>query len=194
MGAVRLAIVKRPLEEPHCGDQARCWECDGKFVLCMIDGLGHGKKAEQAALAALDFLERHYDSPLLEIFATCDKALRHTRGVAMGIAVADPATGTLTYAGIGNTRVMVVGQETRRLMSNYGIIGAGYRTLKTVTVPLAPDDLVIMSTDGIDELIDLSVYDDDTLCGDVVGLAEKIIEDWRRGTDDAAVLVFRNSE
>ena len=188
---MQLAIVKRPLEEPHCGDQAGCWEYDGKVVLCMIDGLGHGRGAEQAAMAALDFLERHHHEPLLGVFATCDKALRDTRGVAMGIAVTDPAAGTLTYAGIGNTRAMAMGQETTRLASHYGIVGGGYRSLKTETVPLAPGDLVIMYTDGIKELIDLSDYDE-TLRAEVGRLAERILEDWRRETDDAAVLVFRN--
>jgi len=190
---MQIAIVKRPLEEPHCGDQGGCWEHDEKVVLCVIDGLGHGKGAERAALAALDFVGRHCDEPLLELFACCDKALRHTRGVAMGIAMADPAAGTLTYAGIGNTRAMVVGRETTRLSSHYGIVGAGYRRLKTETVALAPGDLVILFTDGIEELIDLSDYDE-TLRVEVGRLAEKMLEDWRRETDDAAVLVFRNFE
>ncbi len=188
---MQVAIVKRPLEEPHCGDQAGRWEYNGKVVLCMIDGLGHGKGAEEAALAALDFVARHHHELLLEVFATCDKALRNTRGVAMGIVVADSDARTLTYAGIGNTRAIVVGQETTRLSSHYGIVGGGYRTLKTETVPLTPDDLVIMYTDGIEELIDLSDYDE-TLRSDVRCLAETILEDWRRETDDTAVLVFRN--
>ncbi len=190
---MQIAIVNRPLEEPHCGDQAGCWERDGKVVLCIIDGLGHGKGAEQAALAALDFLERHHREPLLELFATCNVALHDTQGVAMGIAVADPAAGTLTYAGIGNMRAMVVGQETTRLFSHYGIVGADYRTLKTEAVPLSPGDLVIMYTDGIEELIDLSGYDE-ALRADVGRLAETIAADWRRETDDEAVLVFRNGE
>ncbi|NIA13614.1 MAG: SpoIIE family protein phosphatase [Nitrospiraceae bacterium] len=190
---MKIAIVKRPLEEPHCGDLAGFWEHDGKVVLCMIDGLGHGKYAEQAAMAALGFFERHRYEPLLEVFAACDQALHNTRGVAMGVAVAEPAAGTLTYAGIGNTRAMVVGQETTRLLSHYGIVGGGYRTLKTETVPLAPGDLVIMYTDGIEEVIDLSGYGE-TLRTELRRLAETIIEDWRRATDDAAILVFRNGE
>ena len=193
METVQLAIVKRPFKEPHCGDQAGYWEHNEKFVLCVIDGLGHGMRAEQAALAALDLLERHHRNPLLEVFAACDKALRDTRGVAMGIAVTDPATGTLTYAGIGNTRAMVVGQKTKWLSSYYGIVGGGYRTLKAVTVPLTPGDLVIMYTDGIKEFIDLSDYSEISRA-EVGRLAKRILEDRRCETDDAAVLVFLNEE
>ena len=190
---MQIAIVKCPLEESHCGDQAGCWEHDGKVVLCMIDGLGHGKHAERAAMMALDFVGLHHREPLLEMFAACNGAIHDTRGVAMGTAVADTAAGTLTYAGIGNTRAMVVGRETVRLNSYYGIVGGGYRTLKTEAVMLAPGDLVIMYTDGIEELIDLSKYDE-TLRADVGRLAETILENWRSETDDAAVLVFRNGE
>jgi len=190
---MKIATIKRPFEEPYCGDQTGYWEHDGKITLCMIDGLGHGKCAEQAALAALDFIARQYREPMLEIFEACDKALHNTRGVAMGIAVADPVAGTLTYAGIGNTRAIVVGGETTRLSSHNGIVGAGYKTLRTETVPLAPGDLVIMYTDGIEELIDLSGYNE-TLRADLEQLTETIIEDWRCKKDDQAVLVFRSVE
>jgi len=53
-----------------------------------------------------------------------------------------------------------------------------------------PGDLVIMFTDGIKELIALSRYDEE-LRADGALLAEKIIEDWGKETDDAAVLIYR---
>ncbi len=189
---MKIAIVKRPLLEPHCGDQAGCWESGGKTVLCIIDGLGHGKAAEEAALAALDFVGHHHHEPLLEVFAACDEALRHTRGVAMGIAVIDEAAGMLTYAGIGNTRAVVSGNGKRNmnLSSNYGIVGAGYRRLVSESVALAPGDMVLLYTDGFPEIIDLSAYDDG-IKADVGRLAETILEDWRRGADDAGILIFR---
>ncbi len=190
---MQLAIHKHPLEEPHCGDQAEAWEHDGKTVLCMVDGLGHGRAAEHAARAALHFVVRHLHEPLPDIFAGCDIALHNTRGVAMGIGVADPAAGTLTYAGIGNTRALVIGKETTQLTNYYGIVGGGYRMLKTETIPLAQDDLVIMCTDGIHQPLDLSAFDD-IARSDVTCLAEKILRAARREMDDAAVLVFRLGE
>jgi len=193
MGTKQITIIKRPLEEPHCGDQAGCWEFNGKIVLCIIDGLGHGEYAEQAALAALDFLEHHHHEPLLTVFADCDKALQTTRGVGMGIAVADPAARTLNYAGIGNIRAMVVGQKTTLLTNYNGIIGGGYRKLKTENAKLEPGDLVIMHTDGIKKIFDLSNYGE-TLRADAGHLAERIIDNRQDKTDDAAILVFRNGE
>jgi hypothetical protein len=126
----------------------------------------------------------------------------------MGVAVIEKEAGTLTYAGIGNTRAMIVREPVLseaegprselaegacpvvRMSSNYGIVGGGYRKLSPETVPLTPGDLVILYTDGVPEMIDVLGYDD-ALSADVGRLAERIIQDWGRETDDAAVLVFR---
>lgn len=159
----------------------------------MVDGLGHGEHAETAARAAVDYVAAHLSERLPNLFAGCASAISHTRGVAMGIAVIDEDAGTMSYGGIGNTRVMIVGENTTRLSSNYGIVGGGYRALTPETVPLVPDDLVILFTDGLPETVDTSGYDDGVL-GDTQRLAERILQDWGRESDDAAVLVFRNEQ
>jgi len=109
----------------------------------------------------------------------------------MGIAVIDQEARTLTYAGIGNTRAVIAGEKTITLSSNYGIVGAGYKTLTPETVGLTPGSLVVLFTDGVAQEMKLSGYDG-TLRANPQRLAERIIQDWRRETDDAAVLVCRN--
>lgn len=189
---MRVATAKHSyLDSPYCGDQCGYWEVNGRVTLCVADGLGHGKGAEQAAKPAVDYVARHLSDPLQELFANCDLALRSTRGVAMGVAVIDTDVGRLTYAGIGNTRMMIVGDKTVQLSSNNGIVGGGYRMLTPETVPLEPGALVILFTDGIPERMSISGYFG-ALRGDVRRLAEKILLDWGRETDDAAVLVFKN--
>ena len=108
----------------------------------------------------------------------------------MGIAVLDQAANTLTYAGIGNTGIRIIGEGAGRVASNDGIIGGGYRLLSPQTVPIAAGELVIMFTDGIASRLDISKYDG-SLRSDLQRLADRIIEDWGRETDDAAVLIFR---
>jgi len=188
---MQIAIAKRSfLNDPHCGDQAAYWQSGGKTILCIVDGLGHGEHAERAAKAAVDYVAQHLSEPLPNLFAGCNAAIRHTRGVAMSVVVIEEEAGTLTHAGIDNTRTMIVGERIVRLTSNYGIVGGGYRKLSPETVPLTPGDLVIMYTDGIKQRCDVSAYRD-ALRGDVQQLAERILQDWSRETDDAAVLVFR---
>ncbi|MCQ1534382.1 SpoIIE family protein phosphatase [Methanosarcina sp. KYL-1] len=176
--------------DPHCGDQYGWWENDERITLCLADGLGHGIEAEKAAKAAIDYISRNLCEPLPQIFSRCDKAIRHTRGVAMSIAIIDKNNSTLTHGGIGNVSVMVKGRKKTKLSSDWGIIGGGYRKLHTNTVDLAHDDLVLMWTDGISEHLDISGYEE-FLCRNVQKLANRILEDHAKVTDDATIVIYQ---
>lgn len=183
--------------DKYCGDQFGHWRKGHQTILCIADGLGHGKHAEKAARAAMTYVASHLSEPLPEIFFGCNKEIRDTRGVAMGIAIIDKKACTLTYAGIGNTRTLILRsadlkktvRKSKYLRSNFGIVGAGYKHLVLETVSFAPGDLVMIYTDGVKELIDFTGYVT-LFYKNIQGLAEKIIKDWGRGTDDAAVLIY----
>lgn len=188
---LNYAIEKRPFQNnAHCGDACACWESDEKITMLTVDGLGHGRDAEIAAKAAVEYVDRYVAESIRDIFSGCDHALRPTRGAAMGLAVIDKAENTITYAGIGNTRALLMGTSTIRFSSNYGILGTGFRKLVPETRPIHNGSLIILFTDGIDEMIDLFDYPGDTI-QDPKALANKIIEDWGRDTDDAAVMVYK---
>ena len=188
---MQVAVAKRALHgDPHCGDECAAWEHGKRVTLCVADGLGHGRWAEEASHAAVDYVRRHLPEPLEKVFSGCDLAIRHTRGVAMGIAVIDTEARTLTCGGVNNIRMMVAGQEITRLNCNDGIVGGGFRTLRPETVPLASGDLVIIYTDGLSEFARLP--DCGTLPSmDLQQLAELLLDDWNRGVDDAGVLIYR---
>ena len=189
---MRVANAKRAfLNGPHNGDQCANWQNGPDIMLCVVDGLGHGKDAEVAAKAAVDYVGSHLSEPLPAIFAGCDSAIRHTRGVAMGLAVINEDTETLTFAGIGNTCLLIIGKKRVALNSDPGIVGGGYRAIYPETQPIISGDLVIMYTDGLQETSDMSGYDAH-LIEDIQRLAERLLKDWDRGTDDATVLVFRS--
>ena len=198
-----VAIASRSfLDDPHCGDQVACWQLGPRrALLCIADGLGHGESAETAARAALDYVSRRLEDPLGEIFAGCDAAIRCTRGVAMSIAVVDAEAGSLIYAGVGNTRAIIVRQGdpgsnepwAHPLRNSHGIVGAGYQRLSPETAALAPGDLLILHTDGIQPRMELAGYDG-ALLANVRRLAEAILRGWARERDDAAVLVFKEEE
>lgn len=194
MEEAQVASALRPFQgECHCGDAVGCWTRGLTTFLAVFDGLGHGKHAQSAAQAAMAYVSRHLHQPLPLLFSACGEAIRGTRGVAMGIAAIDERTGVLTYGGIGNTRAMICGKRIKRLSGNYGIVGSAFKRLTLEKAQLAAHDLVLLSTDGLKEIIDVSPYGD-LLSVDLKWLSERILEDWGLLRDDGAVLIYRKGE
>jgi len=172
-----------------CGDRAQWWPGDGNPVVAIADGLGHGVAAAQAAAAAMDYISMRRDDDLLTLFEGMNLTLSTTRGAAVGVARVDLAARSLTYAAIGNTRAVVFGWRTTRLEGYAGIVGGGYRSLKAMTVPFHPGDALVLWTDGVEELLELSR--DKDFGADSAGLAERLLNRFLRGKDDACVVVAR---
>jgi len=192
----QIGCISKPFKgEQYCGDQCAYWHKDHKITLCLADGLGHGEAAYIAAKAAVDYVDQHIDDQITHIFTGCNLKIRNTRGVAMGIAQIDEDARELIYAAVGNIRAMIVrvlssGYKDIHLLSDNGIVGAGYRALMPDRIKLMPDDLVIMFTDGVKDIIDLASFDQ-ALCRDVQKLAHEIIRQWGCDTDDSAVLIYK---
>lgn len=185
-GFVRRALA----DAKECGDAVGFWELDGTTVLYVVDGLGHGPLAEVAAQAAVKSLKEQATKPFQTIFSDANVALRNTRGVAMGVARIDEASGILTYAGIGNTQILYGKRTIKSFYSSPGIVGGGYGHLHEEKHRLTNGDMVVMYTDGLKTNIKFGAYDH-AYHVDPVRLAERILHDASRGTDDAGVLVYR---
>lgn len=187
-----IAVAKRPLAGwSACGDDARYWRDEERVLLCIVDGLGHGREAEEAAQAAMVYVEAHRHKPLPEILAGCDRAIHHTRGVAMGLARVHRRRKKLTFAGVGNTCLLIWrGAQWMRFASANGIIGARFRRVSPEEIRLSAGDLGIMMTDGVSNQIDLSRYGS-LPWQDLEAFAQRLLTDWALPGDDAAVITFR---
>lgn len=112
--------------EPVNGDAFVIKQGLNRSLVAVIDGVGHGCLAQQAALAARHYIEKHSDLPLLDIFRGVDRACRSTRGVVMALAVFDWSRMSLTFASVGNIEVKVLGRETHekfKFIVRRGIVG-----------------------------------------------------------------------
>lgn len=177
--------------EAVCGDRCGVWQTPQRIVLALADGLGHGPQAAAAAAAALHFIGGQLDESCESIFSGCDQALTDTRGVALAIAIVEPARGLLTHAAVGNIRSVVIGvSRERRLQGACGIVGAGYGGLVPENLPLAAGDMLAMYSDGFAELLPLR-----QLLGTPVEhpgyLAEAALNSWASHEDDASILLYR---
>ena len=178
--------------EVACGDSwiAR-WFADG-WVCAVVDGLGHGIIAADAATAVIEAVRRAPArlSPS-EIVEAAHQAAKPTRGAAFGVAVFDEAAGVVRFAGVGNVAAVVVnGAERRHLVSHNGIIGHEYRKLSEFSHPWRAPSVLVMHSDGIATQWDLERYPG-LLARDPSLIAGVLYRDFTRGRDDATVVVLK---
>jgi len=151
---------------------------------------GTGRGLPLATQKAIGYLEEHYREAPTEIVRGCHEALRDTRGAALGLALIDPERSTLTYVGIGNIEIPVVGEESHSLPSQYGIVGANVRKIRTEEIAYNPGNLVIMHSDGISAKFSLGDYPGLRQM-DPKRIAEVIVRDYAREYDDSLIVVAR---
>ncbi|MEX2224032.1 MAG: SpoIIE family protein phosphatase [Candidatus Rokuibacteriota bacterium] len=187
-----IGVVSVPMRgEEVCGDGwAAAREGDAP-ALMMVDGLGHGVLARDAALAA----ERAFEatpslSPAAQVEAIHD-ALRGTRGAAVAVARIDRAQGVVAYAGLGNIAgVLVAAGASRHLVSGNGTAGHDAARIHEFTYPWSDDALLVMSSDGLGTRWQLERYPGLEM-RDPSLVAGVLYRDWSRGRDDVTVLAAR---
>jgi negative regulator of sigma-B (phosphoserine phosphatase) len=196
-GPVEWAVAARPLPgEITSGDQAVAVEVDGRAALFgVIDGLGHGPDAASAAGRAAEVISQHVAEPLEQVIGTCHLALASTRGAAMTLARIDFQTEMLTWTGIGNVTAAVISRAPSGLHATTfvrlagGIVGFG---LPKIPVPEAvrmrPGNLLVMASDGIAD----GHLDGLEFAASPEAIANRILREHTRVTDDALVLVARH--
>lgn len=164
-------------------------------LLAVVDGLGHGGEAATAARTAVATLDEHASESVLALLQRCHWALKGTRGVVMSLAFADRQQHALTWVGVGNVECMLfhaAGAPSSRparasLVTRGGIVGSELPQVRAQVLPLAAGDLLIFATDGIRD----GFGDGLQFEAPPQQLAEHILNQYGKGTDDALVLVAR---
>jgi anti-sigma regulatory factor (Ser/Thr protein kinase)/serine/threonine protein phosphatase PrpC len=180
----------RPGEEVN-GDAYFVSEHDGELLLAVIDGLGHGRGANEAARAAVETLEQWQGEPLEELVWGVHESLRATRGAVMGAVVIGRSRESFTYVGVGNVEVRLLGSTApgRPVPSN-GTLGARLSNVRVWPHRLDEGTTLVLASDGVSATWDINAYP---------GLAAKspqmlagvLLRDFSRNSDDATVLVYR---
>lgn len=165
---------------------------DGHLV-AVVDGLGHGPGAAAAARAAVAALTRHADEPVLSLVQLCHQALGTTRGAVLSVARVNIRHHSLTWIGVGNVTGVLwfcgaTGRSARAtLVPSAGIVGVELPRLRAEVIALAPGDTLVFATDGIDDEFAHAPPN----AAPPQRLADAILADHAKGTDDALVLVGR---
>jgi len=169
-----------------------CCSQNGVLVAA-IDGLGHGEEAADAARTAAALLKNSLDEPVISLVERCHQELKGTRGAVLSLAFIATDKQMMTWIGIGNVQGVLMRANTKRgngqesLLLRGGVVGAQLPSLQATVLPISRGDTLIFATDGIrsDFSADLSVRENPQRA------ADRILNQYQRGNDDALVLVAR---
>ncbi len=157
----------------------------------LIDGLGHGPEAADAAELCASVVREHVEAPAPELMHACHQALLETRGVVMTVAWFDLERASLSWAGVGNVDARLVrsGPDPREDVALVfgGVLGYRMPNVRAATMPLERGDLLVMITDGIDGAISPALAGG----GAAQTMADRIFAMHGKGSDDALAIVVR---
>ena len=187
-----VASVPMP-GQSQSGDRYVVHPSPNGVMVAAIDGIGHGQEAARAADRAATILTKYAQESMIGLVKRCHDQLRETRGVVLSLAVINEVEGDLTWMGVGNVEGVVVraaasaNPRKESLLLRGGVVGHQLPSLYASIIPIARGDTLILVTDGVHSNFadSVNVTDRPQL------VADRIIAEYSKGSDDALVLVAR---
>jgi negative regulator of sigma-B (phosphoserine phosphatase) len=190
--ALDVGVAGKPIEgETRSGDLAVFVPTARGGLVCVIDGLGHGPEAADAAETCAEVVRSHAEADAQTLIDACHAALLDTRGAVLTLVWFDLERAELAWTGVGNVDARLVrsGPELREEVALVfgGVVGYRLPKIRLATMPLARGDVLVMITDGIDSAISPALNG----AGAAQALAERILDRHGKGNDDALAVVVR---
>jgi phosphoserine phosphatase RsbX len=187
-------IAARTLRgERASGDQHLIHPFRGGVLIAVVDGLGHGLEAAEAAKIAVATLKRHADESVISLVKRCQAKLVGTRGVVASIASFNVVDSTMTWLGVGNVEGVLVRSETgitperEVLFLGRGVVGGQLPKLRAFVVPVVSGDTLAFATDGVTSDFHAEI----NVCEPPQKIADRILSKHGKDSDDVLVLVAR---
>ena len=186
------AAYGRPcLGERVSGDVALAVAVGRKFLVVLIDVLGHGAEANGLATEMSEYITQYPSAEPLDLMLNLHERFKGSRGSAAGLAVLDTMTGEIAFVGVGNPNFRVLGPSrsvTLPVLS--GIIGGQIRTPIVHHTQLNPGELLVGCSDGVTENFQVSEYPQMFSHGTWT-VARSIVHRFGKDYDDATCIVAR---
>lgn len=187
--------VSQPVAgEEECGDGWSVAYDRTRISFMVVDGLGHGPLAAKAAEATVRvFRERALKESPVGAVQSIHRSIASTRGAAAAIAEVRFEDSDLTFCGVGNIAATILQNgQLKKTVSMAGTLGHAMRTAREFSYPAAPGSVLIMHSDGLLTSWSLDSYPG-LLTRHPALIAGVMYRDFKRGRDDATVLVARRA-
>jgi anti-sigma regulatory factor (Ser/Thr protein kinase) len=179
--------------EEVCGDAWEVIETAQGLRAIVVDGLGHGPFAEQAAREAVAVFRNQVTTSAADTLKLIDQALTKTRGAAGAIVELCPGKRQVTAVGVGNISMRLINNgESKSFGCDNGTLGTGVPRIREFSQPWRDGSVLVMHSDGVKTHWNLDDYPG--LLRRHPGLVAGLLyRDFQRGRDDATVIVVRHN-
>lgn len=185
------AVVVPVGGETRCGDGWAEYLTDAHSVYMVVDGLGHGPGAAEAADEAVAAFHRLSSLNPLDILDEAHHSLRKTRGAAVSVASIDHNARKVRFAGVGNVSGTILnGGKTQNMVSHNGIVGHSVSRMQDFVYDWPEGAVLALFSDGIASHWNLAKYPGVQSRSPLLSAAV-IYRDSSRRRDDATVLIAR---
>jgi phosphoserine phosphatase RsbX len=181
--------------EDISGDLACIGHSDAGVLVGVVDGLGHGVDAGDAAQRASVVLEDPATGVrVIDALNRCHSALRGTRGAVIAVAAFPEDAGDMEWLAVGNIEGVLVrgrfGPPGREMIvQRPGIVGHHMPALRSATLPVRAGDTLVFATDGVRREVAQAVSRRGPR--GLEGGAAGLLEEFATGNDDALLLTAR---
>lgn len=173
-----------------CGDVGAIKQQDGKLLMILADGLGHGIKANQAATIATDLIAENFGRSLVETIKSVHNSLRSTVGCVVAVCMLDTESGIINYSGIGNITMKIIGQSSKTMIPKDGIVGYMMRQPEEKNYTLQNGDIILMYSDGVKTNMDREKLKP-LLKLPAQEMADEVIKTFGKVDDDKSCIVLK---
>jgi anti-sigma regulatory factor (Ser/Thr protein kinase) len=178
--------------EQVCGDGWSSYCTNERALVLLVDGLGHGWGAAEAANEAIAVFRERVDLQPGQILDYIHDGLRKTRGAVAAVVELRPKDRTLVFAGVGNISGSLFSQDSSRsFVSQNGTLGLRTSKIQEFRSDWPPDGILVMHSDGLQSKWDLSSYPG-LLSRHSAVIGAALVRDFRRNRDDASVVVVKS--
>ena len=186
--SIVVGVAQRPCDgETACGDGY--FADRGGAYVSVVDGLGHGPHAEEAAVAFADAARPDDSFTLVQIMERAGRSLARTRGAAAALMRIDENARRLEFIGVGNIHMHAIAPVRMHPVCAPGVVGHRVRKLLPFEFELPETALIALCSDGISSRPDLGDFEH----LHPQEIADAVLERHGKSYDDATCLVLRYS-
>ena len=192
-GLLKIEYAQKVRQYPGesvSGDVAVLRQSGSGLLFGIIDASGHGSEAHLLAQRLSQAIAEEQSSSPEDLLRVVHRLSKGTRGAAVGLAFLDCASHRLTYAGIGNVHIRVLGARSWRGVSRDGIVGERMPGILQQRVGVSTGDVIVVASDGVSESSRSTVLVRGSMLP-ATEIADQVILEAGKATDDASCVVVK---